>query len=120
MDVVPASADDAAAVSALSSVVFPDRLLTEAHQRRRIEQAQGDGRFWKAEDEDGSLAGWSWSGREWHSPDPERGIAGVIVRPDARGRGLGRALWEAADRHLGELSARVVNATSLDDAESRA
>ena len=120
MEIVPASADDAAAVSALSAVVFPDRLLTEAHQRRRIEQAQGEARFWKAEDDDGALAGWSWSGREWHSPDPERGIAGVLVRPDARGRGLGGALWERAEEHLDALGSRVVTATSLDDAASRA
>jgi GNAT superfamily N-acetyltransferase len=119
MKIVPASADDAAAVSALSSVVFPDRLLTEAHQRRRIAQAQGEARFWKAEDADGSLAGWSWAGREWHSPDPERGMGGVLVRPEARGQGLGSALWERAEGHLAELGARVVTASSLDDAESR-
>src|SRR5215204_2043922 len=72
---------------------------------------QAQDTIWLLANEDGEVAGSGFAVTGWHTP-PHRGIAGALVRPVARGRGIGdelRAVLErwAAERGITELDAAV-------------
>jgi GNAT superfamily N-acetyltransferase len=67
--------------------------------------------IWLLADEDDEAVGAGYAVTGWHTP-PHRGIAAVLVRPSARGRGIGDRLraelerW-SAERGITELDAPV-------------
>ena len=73
---------------------------------------QAQDTIWLLADEDEEAVGAGFAVTGWHTP-PHRGIAGALVRPSARGRGLGDELrsvlerW-AAERGITELDAPVI------------
>ena len=54
------------------------------------------------------------------APHPHGGILAITVEPSRRGEGIGTALAEAADEHLGRLGVRTTRAGSLDEPGARA
>jgi GNAT superfamily N-acetyltransferase len=72
-------------------------------------------RFWVAI-KDADLVGWALAHLKWTS-DPSVGHLEVVVVPDARGLGIGSALWGIAERHLLGLRPRKLD-TSADHPDS--
>ena len=72
---------------------------------------------WEADCE---LRGWATAARNWWSSDPHGGILAITVDGSHRGEGIGTALAEAADEHLGRLGVRTTRAGSLDEPGARA
>ena len=66
------------------------------------------------------LRGWATAARNWWSSDPQGGILAITVDGSHRGEGIGTALAEAADEHLGRLGVRTTRAGSLDEPGARA
>ena len=72
---------------------------------------QAQDTIWLLADEDSEPVGAGFAVTGWHTP-PHRGIAGALVRPSARGRGIGDILraelerW-SAERGITELDAPV-------------
>lgn len=105
----PATPDDAGPLLAIRGKVFPWQVNTVAGIRRGWELSvrNAKGALFAVDDDQG-LAGFARSDLNiWTS---EEGAAGttVIVRPDARGRGIGSALLAAAEAHLRSVGGRKV------------
>lgn len=111
--------EDVPAAVRLFNTVYPMGLNSEAGYRHRLatEPARARRRTWVA-DEDG-IVGWSAGALVAHSDRDDVGWLMAGVLPEARGRGLGSALFELAERHLLDLGARRLLSGSTDDAASR-
>jgi GNAT superfamily N-acetyltransferase len=108
--------DDAAAVATLHAIVDPAWAPpTEAGLRHWLETHPERGRFraWVAEQND--VAGFAFAHFHWTAATPGIGWMWAGVHPDARGRGLGRALFAAAEEHLLEHGARKLETFALED-----
>lgn len=57
---------------------------------------------------------WCFAHRRWHRAT-DNGYIWLGVLPEARGRGLGGALWEAAERHLEAIGVARINADVVGD-----
>ena len=84
-----------------------------AHTRPRAQRAD-----WIAE-VDGEVAGWGSSALETDIERDDVAWLHVMVRPHWRGRGLGAALYEAAERHAREIGANRLLSHSEEDEASR-
>jgi GNAT superfamily N-acetyltransferase len=73
---------------------------------------RAEARFLVADD-GGDIVGWGEARRRW-SGDPGIAKLRVVVREDARGQGIGSALWAEAERHLLGLGVRKL-ATWVDE-----
>lgn len=102
------------AVARIWRELRPDAMHSENGLRHLVgsfpERAQAA--FWVAED-DGVVA-WCFAHRRWHRAT-DNGYAWLGVLPEARGRGLGSALWDAAERHLDAIGVARVNADAVGD-----
>jgi len=78
--------------------------------------ARAHARFWVAT-EGGALRGWAFAHLKWSS-DPAVPHLAVMVTPDARGRGIGSALWGCAEEHALSLQPRKLNTSVNDDPHS--
>jgi GNAT superfamily N-acetyltransferase len=73
--------------------------------------------FWVAEED--QLVAWCFAHRRWHRAT-DKGYVWLGVLSEARGRGLGSALWESAERHLDAIGVARINADVVgDDAGAR-
>jgi GNAT superfamily N-acetyltransferase len=111
--------DDAAAVLDLRRASFPWQVSTVPGLRhtwaRMVDNAKG---ALFAVDDASGLAGFVRCGlNTWTSEQGAASLA-VLVRADRRGRGIGTALLEAADDHLGGVGARRAQAYVLDEPAS--
>jgi RimJ/RimL family protein N-acetyltransferase len=92
----------------------PDAMHSERGLRHLLdsfpERAQRGS--WVAED--GGVVGWCFAHRRWHRAT-DNGYVWLGVLPEVRGRGLGRALWDAAERHLDAIGVARVNADAVGD-----
>lgn len=100
---------DATGAATLKRTVFPESLNTPAGVAHGMGAAPPSARplHLKAE-HGGELVGWGWASFDWLSARPTDALAGVVVHPAHRGRGIGSALWTALDAHLSEIGATVV------------
>jgi GNAT superfamily N-acetyltransferase len=105
---------DFAAANALTNRVWPLRVGSAAGWLHsiRAEPREARRRFWAAE-EDGVLVGWASAAFDYESSD-RPGTVAVSVVPEARGSGLGGALFERCDEHLRSIGAALVNCWSDD------
>jgi GNAT superfamily N-acetyltransferase len=105
----PATIDDARDAATLKRTVFPESLNTPAGVAHGMGAAPPSAHpiHLKAVHH-GQLVGWGSASLDWLSARPTDGLAGVIVHPDHRGRGIGSAIWEALDAHLGAIGATVI------------
>jgi GNAT superfamily N-acetyltransferase len=108
--------DDIPRAAALRQRAWPESIVTEDGMRHWIAgvPARADIALF-AWEEDRELGGWATAARNWWSSDPDGGILAITVDPSRRGRGIGTALAEAADEHLGRLAVRTTRAGSLDE-----
>lgn len=100
--------------------LFPESLRTEAGFRHRIatEPGRARRRDWCAE-LDGAIVGWCAAGLETYSSTSGLSYMVVGVREDARGRGLGGALYSEAETYLRALGARVIHTNVRDESPAR-
>jgi GNAT superfamily N-acetyltransferase len=77
---------------------------------------RADSRFWVAV-HDGDVLGWARVQRRWSS-DPSIVRMRTVVREDARGGGLGRALWARAEEYASSLRPRLLQTFCDGDATS--
>jgi GNAT superfamily N-acetyltransferase len=80
--------------------------------RAQPERAQA--RSWVAVDGD-RIAGWGRARLRWSTSAEGISDVWVYVAPPSRGRGLGSALFELAERHAHEIDARSVNSWAYHD-----
>jgi GNAT superfamily N-acetyltransferase len=115
-----ATVDDAPRAATLFKTVFDDRVITETGIRYRMANIVPEDRlhYWRAERE-GELAGWAVGGLDAFAAGDTTAIAGIVVHPDHRREGIGRALWEVVSRHLEEIGARRIVAYSRAEDASR-
>lgn len=120
MRVREAMATDFPALADVQGAVWPEHATTAetlAHEDADLRRHPVGAHLWRvvAEDSAGRVIG-SGSLMQWPGLfHPTRYHAEVLVRPEARGRGAGRALAAALETHLRERGAREVLATSRED-----
>jgi len=116
----PGTIDDAGPLLAIRREVLPWQVNTVAGLRHGWEQAArtAHGALFAVDDERG-LAGFARASLNTWTSEAGASSANVIVRPDARGRGVGAALLAAAEDHLRALSVRRVVVSAHDVEESR-
>lgn len=92
----------------------PDAMHSERGLRHLIDSfpERAQPAFWVAEDE--GVVAWCFAHRRWHRAT-DNGYIWAGVLPQARGRGIGSALWEAAELHLAAAGVARINADSLED-----
>jgi GNAT superfamily N-acetyltransferase len=112
--------NDLQAVVALLVDVYPQNLITRetfAHWVRN-EPVRARRRRWIAE-EDGTVVGWSRGGLNVTAARDDVAYVGVAVAPPARRRGIGAALYDAAEAHVLGLGARKLLSDSQDTDDAR-
>ena len=104
--------EDAEAIAGLLREVAPYWLVTPAMLRfeAHVLPARARRRLWVAE-ADGELVAYADANMRWTAVERDRGEIWVAVAPAARRRGLGRALYDRAEEHLG---ASVVDTETVD------
>ena len=113
--------DDIPRAAAMRQRAWPESIVTEEGMRHWIAGVPARAELalfaWEADCE---LRGWATAARNWWSSDPQGGILAITVDGSHRGEGIGTALAEAADEHLGRLGVRTTRAGSLDEPGARA
>ncbi|MEU8260792.1 GNAT family N-acetyltransferase [Micromonospora sp. NPDC048999] len=110
----PARPDDAPAVVALRTVVFP-YLVRGVESTRRMIAEPPPGEDWTAwvAEVDGQVIGWASAYRNGQTSTPDVGeVSTLHVHPAHRGRGVGTALLDTALGHLRVVGARRVRTWS--------
>lgn len=106
-------------VSALLRRIRGDNLHTERGIRHRIDSTpERAGAAWWVADEGPVVAYAVAMRRWWHASN--NAYAWVGVAPEARGRGIGSALWEAAERHVDVLDIESLYSDVLADTAGEA
>ena len=113
--------DDIPRAAALRQRAWPESIVTEEGMRHWIAgvPARAELALFAWED-DRELRGWATAARNWWSSDPNGGMLAITVDRSHRGEGIGTALAETADEHLGRLGVRTTRAGSLDEPGARA
>jgi GNAT superfamily N-acetyltransferase len=105
--------DDVPGATSIWRELRPDTMHSERGLRHLLssfpERAQAA--FWAAEDE---VVAWCFAHRRWHRAT-DNGFVWLGVRPEARRRGLGSALWERAEKHLDAIGVARINADVVGD-----
>ncbi|MEV4622631.1 GNAT family N-acetyltransferase [Asanoa sp. NPDC049573] len=114
-----ATYDDAGPLLAIRAQVFPWQVNTVAGLRHGWELAMRNakGAQFAVDDEQG-MVGFARAGLNIWTSEEGAANATVIVRPDARGRGIGTALLAAAEDHLRSIGARKVVFNALDEPDT--
>jgi mycothiol synthase len=113
--------EDAPAVAALNLEINPNQLETAERvwfwASRGLEREQW--RQWVAE-VDGRIVGSAWANFEWSVPTPGKGRFWIGVAPEARGQGIGSALFSKVDEYLrGRAAWRMRSVVDGDPAGER-
>jgi len=106
---------DLAAIARIWRELRPDAMQSERGLRHLLESfpERAQRGCWVAADRRG-VVGWSFAHRRWHRATGN-GYVWLGILPEARGRGLGSKLWEAAERHLEAIGVARVNADTVGD-----
>jgi GNAT superfamily N-acetyltransferase len=113
--------DDVPGIVALIREAEQAWVVSEAGLRHRLAVARPRARRrgWVAE-VDGEVAGWASAALETDVKRDDVAWLRVLVQPSRRGRGLGAALYAAAEAHALEIGARRLLTQSAEDVASRA
>ena len=111
--------DDFGAATELLNLVWPERVGSERglHHAYSAEPEAAQRRYWAAV-ENGRLVGWADASVEYQSASRPGSLA-VSVALEWRGRGLGSALFAAAEKHLRALGTALVLGDSTDEEAER-
>jgi len=106
--------DDLPGVARVWRELRPDAMHSERGLRHLIDSfpERAQPAFWVAEDRE--VVAWCFAHRRWHRAT-DNGYIWAGVLPQARGRGIGSALWDAAEQHLAVAGAARINADALED-----
>jgi GNAT superfamily N-acetyltransferase len=107
---------DAPVVVGLLRELMPEHVLTVPGFLHRIatKPARAAAARWAA-DEAGEIVGFAAAEREWVTEAAELGSFRVWVRRDARGGGVGAALYERVAEHLRAIGVRRADAPAAED-----
>ncbi len=111
--------DDFGAVAELLRRLRGDNLYTERGVRYDVESEpeRADAARWVA-DQDGIVGYAAAIRRWWRLPNDAYAWAGVV--PEARGRGIGSALWDLVEQHIAGLGVHSCFSDVVDDASGDA
>ncbi|RAJ59882.1 acetyltransferase (GNAT) family protein [Streptomyces sp. Amel2xB2] len=111
---------DASAVAEVRRATVPYLVCTAESVAWEAESAPAEGRtrWLVARDADGRIVGCADTGLLISSTEPGQGCLHIAVRPEARGRGVGRALVAEAERCLTEAGAERAWTWAADDGRS--
>jgi GNAT superfamily N-acetyltransferase len=118
MTIRPAQPDDAAALVALRSKIYPQLVRGEAATRRQLESPPpgADAVAFTALSPSSDVVGFVTARRNTATADPAVGEVSLLhVHPDHRRRGHGGGLLRAAEDHLRAIGVRRVRAFVLPD-----
>jgi GNAT superfamily N-acetyltransferase len=116
----PFQPEDAEAVAGVRRSAVPYMVCTAAtvlHTARSAPEP-ARARLFVAEEADGHVVGCVDTGLRYESPEPGQAFQHTAVRPDARGRGAGRALVAAAEEYLRSVGAARVHSWAAEDGRS--
>ncbi|GIF45523.1 ribosomal protein S18 acetylase RimI-like enzyme [Asanoa ferruginea] len=115
----PGTFDDAASLLAIRAQVFPWQVNTVAGLRHgwELSTRNAKGARFAVDDERG-MVGFARADLNIWTSEEGAASATAIVRPDARGKGIGTALLAAAEEHLRSVGARKVVVYALDDPDT--
>jgi GNAT superfamily N-acetyltransferase len=109
----PMTEGDAEGVAALSTQLGYPSTTDQTLRRFRAIGDAPDAGVWVAETPDGAIVGWiHLFGNRLLESDPDIEIGGLVVHEAVRGRGVGRALVEAAEAWARERGYAVVSVRS--------
>jgi GNAT superfamily N-acetyltransferase len=109
----PMTEGDAEGVAALSTQLGYPSTTDQTLRRFRAIGDAPDARVWVAELPDGAIVGWiHLFGNRLLESDPDIEIGGLVVHEAVRGRGVGRALVQAAEAWARERGYTVVSVRS--------
>jgi GNAT superfamily N-acetyltransferase len=114
-----ATLDDVPAASNLLNAAEDDRVMTAEgmlHFVRTVPE-RARRRLWGAE-VDGELVAWGNTGLNWESANEGDCYANLIVHPGHRRRGIGAAMWERIEEHLGTIGAVRVSVFGRDERDA--
>jgi GNAT superfamily N-acetyltransferase len=109
----PMCFEDCAAVAALSTQLGYPSTPDQIERRFALVAEAPDARVWVAECGEGNVVGWiHLFGTRQVESDPGAEIGGLVVDESTRGRGIGRALLEAAESWARERGYRAISVRS--------
>jgi GNAT superfamily N-acetyltransferase len=109
--------DDARGAVTIAREIYPHRPITaESWLHRRRTTPERARALWLTAEEDGEVVGRGEAGLNWFA-GTETGFAAVAVAPSARGRGIGRDLYERLAAHLRGLRTQRVLSMFFETAE---
>ncbi|MGZ8693326.1 MAG: GNAT family N-acetyltransferase [Gaiellaceae bacterium] len=111
--------DDFGSATELLNRVWPHRVGSERGLRHAaaVEPPDAHRRYWAAE-VDGGLVGWATAAIDYESSE-RPGFLQASVAPESRGAGLGTALFERCEAHLGDLGVATVGSVTTPEEASR-
>jgi RimJ/RimL family protein N-acetyltransferase len=115
------SLDDAADYLAMRRATFPWLVNTPAAMRHQwaLQVETAGGALFRVDDEAGALAGFGRCALNTWTAEEGAAKAVILVRADARGRGIGAAILSAVEEHLRGVGAKKVAGTGLNRPEVR-
>ena len=107
---------DAEGMVALTREIFPTAVVSAEAWRHRVETipARAQHRAWVAE-EDGTIVGSAYAGRNFFTSESDSGFCGVSVVARARRRGIGTALGDVVLSHCERIGTLDVSAQFADN-----
>jgi GNAT superfamily N-acetyltransferase len=115
----PATLDDVPAAARLLNAADDDRVMTAEGMLHFVRTVPERARrtLWGAE-ADGELVAWGNAGLNWESANEGDCYANLIVDRGHRRRGIGAAMWERIDEHLGTIGAVRVSVFGKDEPDA--
>ena len=117
VEIRPFRREDAAAAADVLRTADPNEVVNAARVEHWLDRTPERARYavWVAEC-DGRIVGWADAELDWDKERDDLGQLSIAVLPEYRGRGIGAALYDAAEAHVRAVGAGRIRAGAIDAA----